>query len=306
MDARYYDPFNIRTAEEWKQGLTKLFKENDFIYQGAIEKNGSYIGHFRYFTSPDGLINTFLIFVREEELDEEIMEEVWTSITWWMRKKGHTQMVWRSRQNFWLPIKEKLGGKKTNTGCCFRLFLRDIDRNQMDLWIAEGESKTRGFYIVEQEYLEERFIEEMAQLADQLVMDMPREDRTLDYRSSAEYIRVSHERNKADGFKQHQLILFSPDHKMAGTTLILLKHPDMEIDQRITGTAREFRRQGLAKYLKALMMKRVLEWYPQAPSIRTECFRLNVPMINLNLEMGYKLVAEDVDHVFTFSDWEDQ
>lgn len=298
MDGRYYDPFTARDAQEWKDTQAHALRGGDYLFQGLVEVDGIYQGYFRYTAMPDGINNNFFFFIREEFLTDAIMEEVWTSVMWWMRKKGDKRVIWRSRQPFWLPYKEKLGGKKGNTGVCFRLYMKDVNREQLAQWIREGEMNTQGFTLVEQDFLQEKYVNDMAALADQLVRDMPREDSTIVFRSTPEDIRIAHQRNLEAGFKQHQLILLDPAGKMAGTTLILFKHPDLEIDQRITGVERSFRRRGLAKYLKALMLRNVLDRYPAAPAIRTECFALNIPMINLNKEMGYKVVANDVDHVF--------
>ncbi|MCC7301344.1 MAG: GNAT family N-acetyltransferase [Bacteroidia bacterium] len=298
MDALYYDPLTSADAAELEEEVMGSVQASDHMLWGILERDGYYFGYFRYVTMPDGMANTLFLFAPQEEAGEELVNKVWEMVTWRMKTKAHRELVWRSRQEFWIPFKEKLGGRRSNSGFSFRLNLSDVNRNQLEQWIREGEDVSKGFSVLEQDYLEEKYIEEMAGLTNQLVQDMPREDGDLVLRSSAEIIRTLQQQGRNAGMKQLQLVLFDPQNKIAGTTLIRYKHEHMEIDQRITGVHRNYRRRGLAKYLKALMMKKILEQFPDCPSVRTECFAMNLPMIALNKAMGYRIAAREADHVF--------
>ena len=83
---------------------------------------------------------------------------------------------------------------------------------------------------------------------------------------------------------------------MAGMTKIVYDPTAPErVYQTITGVSREFRELGLAKLLKANMVKHVMEHYPQVKTIETDCLRGNIPMMLINENLGFRRKSDRVE-----------
>ena len=60
-----------------------------------------------------------------------------------------------------------------------------------------------------------------------------------------------------------------------------------EISQTITGISKEYRGLGLAKLLKAKMIKRVIKNLPEVKTIETDCLLGNDAMLFINKKLGF-------------------
>jgi GNAT superfamily N-acetyltransferase len=70
--------------------------------------------------------------------------------------------------------------------------------------------------------------------------------------------------------------------------------PDL-VEQMDTGVDPKHRNQGLGRWIKAAMALKLRDGYPQVRRIDTENAGSNEPMLNINIEMGFKpILIENV------------
>ena len=68
----------------------------------------------------------------------------------------------------------------------------------------------------------------------------------------------------------------------------------------MTGVFPKYRNKGLGRWLKAVMLERILEKRPKAKYVRTANADMNAPMLKINNELGFKpYIAECVWQVET-------
>ena len=89
--------------------------------------------------------------------------------------------------------------------------------------------------------------------------------------------------------------------KFAGYTEVVWNPNRPEIiSQGMTGVFPDYRNKGLGRWLKAVMLDRILTRRPQAKFVRTENADMNAPMMKINTELGFKpYIAESIWQVET-------
>ena len=91
------------------------------------------------------------------------------------------------------------------------------------------------------------------------------------------------------------MLVNDKDELVAMTNLTLFK-PPLPAKQWLTYVIPELRGRGLAKYLKAKMLKHIIAGYPEVSVINTDCYVRNTPMISLNEKMGYLYTKSYFDY----------
>ena len=149
--------------------------------------------------------------------------------------------------------------------------------------------------ILEESFIPEKWLEETARISTVLINDMVREDDTIKFHLDLNTLRVAQENFKKSESKPLHLLLMDKDDQIIGISLLVVHKGSTSADQRITGISREWRGKGLAKWLKAKVISKVLSDFDQVTEIKTECFSTNKPMIQLNKALGYELYRTDHD-----------
>jgi GNAT superfamily N-acetyltransferase len=89
------------------------------------------------------------------------------------------------------------------------------------------------------------------------------------------------------------LVTTEPTGKISGLTEIRY-NPNREIfiSQLMTGVKQEYRGRGLGKWLKAKMMLKIRDEFPQVKIITTGNANSNAPMLSINDRLGFKVYKE--------------
>ncbi len=173
----------------------------------------------------------------------------------------------------------------------------DVDEHQLDEWIARAGERATDYEIVNlgspipDEY-RERFV-----AVTEVMNTAPMEDFEEEpFHWSLELLADA---EKSEALRKRTILTFAAVHKPTGvfagyTNVVYQSLFPAKAHQWDTGVDPEHRNLGLGRWLKAAMMKEILTNYPDVAVVETENAGSNAPMLNINIEMGFKPAIEQI------------
>lgn len=190
-------------------------------------------------------------------------------------------------------IAERAGLKSVYLEKRSRLVIADLDMGLMRNWIERAGERAGDYRL---RYIEgpipEDFIQDFCDLTF-IMNSAPREDFEVD----DEVMTPEDWRDREKGWETagSHVLYYIAEHRetgdLAGYTSVLIQHlhPDLAM-QMDTGVHPDHRNKGLGRWLKAAMIERVVDSYPDVQRIDTTNAGSNEPMLNINVAMGFKPV----------------
>lgn len=172
-----------------------------------------------------------------------------------------------------------------------RLVLADVDMAMVARWVDEGKAKAADFDL---EFVDGPYPDEDIEAIIEIFKVMntaPRDDLKMDdWTTTVEKERAVEASAIARGAKR--LSVFAR-HRESGELAgfsELSYQPKMPLTAHQLGTAvhPKFRGAGIGKWMKAVMLQRVREEWPEALDIRTQNADSNDSMLAINNELGFK------------------
>lgn len=171
-----------------------------------------------------------------------------------------------------------------------RLVLADVDRSLVLRWIDEGPVRAEGYELVGFDgRCPDELVDDVAEVLN-VMNDAPRDDLQMeDHHFDAEQLREQEKMLEAQGVEHWWLFARHKESgEFAGLTDVSwsASQPDT-VFQGNTGVRPDHRGHALGKWLKAVMLDRILRERPQAQDVRTGNADSNDAMLGINRELGF-------------------
>ncbi|MHA2363207.1 MAG: GNAT family N-acetyltransferase [Candidatus Hodarchaeales archaeon] len=188
-----------------------------------------------------------------------------------------------------LAFSKKLGGSVTLEGAESRLKFSDVDWELMKEWTTKGKNITKDVTIETFTSVPEEDIEDYVKFYTELLHQMPWGDVDSRPNITPESRRKDEKNTKERGIEWIAKITRESNGTVSGLTDIFYNPlENHRVDQGLTGVKKEFRGRGLGKWLKAAMLLYIKDKYPEIKYISTGNADVNVPMLAINTQMGFK------------------
>jgi len=170
----------------------------------------------------------------------------------------------------------------------YSLFVEKVDVAKMDEWIAISEKKFPKYRLQFYEDIPDDLLEEYSAVFSQLMEDIPTNSRSLNTTITPETVKERQIEGKKTQQCSYRYLVFNEENKLiAKTNISLNKVRTKSMYQYMTGVLEAYRGQGLSKWLKAAMFKKIVADFPALEVINTEVHTTNEASRVLNLKMGY-------------------
>lgn len=244
-------------------------------------------------TSENSHLCQVSLFVRPDMRRRGIGRELLSHVVGVASSKGRTLLVGATTDR--IPSGEEFarcfGAEPGNTSRVSRLVLSAVDRSIVDDWVAQGPTRAPGYSLVQvdgrcPDDLVEQVVDLFDVMNDAPVGELQVEDRHL----TVEQFRDMENQSESVGRKQW-LILAKHDQsgELVGLSEVTWKPsvPDT-IHQGDTGVRATHRGHAIGKWMKAVMLRRMLNERAQVVDVRTRNADSNAAMLGINDALGFK------------------
>lgn len=274
------DPFEIEHRYEISRGDTTLSE-----FRGSASKPGTaeyesnkHLYWADIYVRPDwrrrGIGSAWL------PLIVELMERLGATVVGLGTEdeSGHAFLKW-------------VGAERRFTGAENRLDLAGVDWAMVRRWVDEGQRHSPATRLETYDGpMPESTLEDFAPQLSALLNTIPFED--LDHGDivvTPDHVRDYDARMAMAGENMHTILTRERDGVISGITdTRWAPYSAAIIHQGFTGVRPEARGRGIGKWIKAAMLLRMRELYPDARWVSTENAGSNAPMLAINKKLGFK------------------
>lgn len=265
-----------------------------FFADGEAKKP---LGWMRYFSGNEDL--GFQLDAHAEKVPVEMLRIVAELLLAELNSKPLRHVITGCQQERIVAAARSMGPDSESPLLIMQLAPEDIQAEKIKEWAAEAE-KWKG--TLRFELMKDRpeiYLDAYVELQNKLLQDMPMEGGPVEYNSwNSEGLRRLNRFNSQNNQTAYSIIAFDMDGNMVGTSDINIRRQPLKIQQAMTGLLRPYRGKGLAKVLKGLMLKQILEEFPGFDRVVTTTSRLNLAMQHINHELGFKTERKMYEFVY--------
>ena len=192
---------------------------------------------------------------------------------------------------------EKIGATEAGRQGTNRLAIDQVNWDQMQGWVAEGQSRNPNTELMRIDLLPAPgLLEPICDLITEINRNQPRDDlEGMSYIVTPEEFVKQVKRLEELKVKRVIFATREPDHTLSGMTdMFYSEAKPTYASISLTGVRPEFQNHGLGKWLKAAMLLDMHERHPEVNFVDTNNFNNNSPMLSINERMGFKLFEQYV------------
>ncbi len=188
----------------------------------------------------------------------------------------------------------KLGGTEALETRSNRLDLKDVDWPMVKEWEREGRSRSPDATLELVTSIPDDILEDYCRVYTEIINQAPRDELQVgDTIFTPEKWKDDEKRNKDSGITHLTAFIREANGDISGLTDVYYI-PSMVplLSQAMTGVQEEYRGQGKGKWVKAAMLLKIRNQYPDIETIKTDNATSNKPMLAINERLGFKLTKE--------------
>jgi GNAT superfamily N-acetyltransferase len=208
-----------------------------------------------------------------------------------MDRHGCTFVTLESEEDSGHAFLKWLGAPLKAQGAENRLRLGNVDWAMVRRWIEEGEKRNPDTALERyDDHIPDAMLDEYAPQLGALLNTMPWDD--LEHGPivvTPEMLRHDYERMDAAGIRHYTVLTRESDGVISGITdMTWGPHRVKMLVQLFTGVLPSARGRGIGKWIKAAMLERMHQMYPDAEWVTTGNADSNGPMLAINQRLGFK------------------
>ncbi|MFW9833259.1 MAG: GNAT family N-acetyltransferase [Candidatus Thorarchaeota archaeon] len=235
-----------------------------------------------------------LLYVLKDYRKQGIARELMKLVVKHAQENGKSLIMTGTSQDDGRKALKKLGAQEALTQRDNRTNLEDIDWKMVEQWVKEGperspESKLEFYTEIPDEILED-YCKVYTEVFNQAPLD---ELKRGDIVFTPELWKKEEQRVKDTGIAWITAMLREKNGDIAGLTDIYYesKHAPL-LYQALTGVLEKYRGSGKGKWLKAAMLLKIRDEFPDIKTITTQNATSNKPMLAINERLGFKVHKE--------------
>lgn len=209
-------------------------------------------------------------------------------------ERNKTSLITFSFDSTEVEVLEALGADIAQAGAENRLYINNVDWGIMDRWIKAGLKRSPDSSIKIFTRIPEEIIEEFCKVYTETYNQQPFGSLDInEYIISPAVYRKSERDFSASGSFRYTAVVMEPPSRVNGISEIVYNPADKVMaKQLLTGVRHDHRGKGIGKWLKAGLIKFVVEKHPEIKFITTGNASTNEAMLSINNRMGYKKYRE--------------
>ncbi|MHA1203238.1 MAG: GNAT family N-acetyltransferase [Candidatus Heimdallarchaeaceae archaeon] len=212
------------------------------------------------------------------------------------QKKEKSVLISGSDEEDGKAFLKAIGAHVAQSGAENRLKFDDVDWEMVKNWMNDGPKRSPGTEIKSFLSIPDDILDEYAKVYTETLNQQPLGDLDIkDIIYTPEIIREEEKRQSSLGRTRLTYLTIEKDGKISGLTEMIYR-PDRKtmVSQLLTGVKQEYRGRGLGKWLKAALLLKMREDYPEVKIVTTDNATENKPMISINDRLGFKLHKESI------------
>ncbi len=210
-------------------------------------------------------------------------------------RDGKTVVFGSTNQSDGAEFVKHIGGQVGQVNIVNRVAVKDIDMDMMREWVRVGRERSPKTRLEFYWKIPDALAEEYCRTYEATVNQVPRDNLEFnDMRFSVEDLRKQEKERDDAGVKVLTAVTIEPDGEASALTELTFSPTNpTRLSQGLTGTLEKHRGRGLGKWIKAAMILRAVEEFPNVEFITTGNATTNAPMLSINERIGFKKYREN-------------
>jgi len=304
LKARYQTPYSLISWQTTRDRILSLLKSekgnrrafllDDDKLMGWVGLNGRNIGTPRQ--------TAFFIFdLLDEHSGPSLERTIIERIDGWLDQFGLTESYGVLNDAHREKVARNWGAQVLSRLDEYVLERKSARSDVIEDWLVTVPKNHPGLRLEFYQMLPDKYIKPFSSLLVETLRAMPEEaSGSIPFHDTVQDENIAEAQRQKNGHTLYKYLLFDARDDMVAMTLldIDLKNPENGF-QLMTGVTADYRGQGLGKWLKAVMFRKLGEDFPANEKLTTSMRALNKPMQAINAQMGFELVRHGYEFKLT-------